>query len=266
MRKGREVMVSRGRSAIAVLAAILLLGASSDAATILPNSMAVTGIGQGDVGLEFTVAFDGRVDIDGVGNGLLIPDLTSQVDFSVVSFVRSGDQTTLVLGGILTNTSGGAITSSKVSTVGFDTNLSAVRSGSSVVDGFSTIAFREGPTHMSIDVCSKNGNANSCGGGGNGGALQGSSVAFTATLLFEAVGGVQSVDLSNFNASYKLIQSEPLMVGGQEVALNDYSGVGEGFDPYYDPLEETPEPNTALLAMIALLFLRRGVRRGVTRA
>jgi hypothetical protein len=228
--------------------------------------MSVTGIGQADVGQEFSVAFDGRVDIDGVGVDLLVPDLTSQVDFSVVSFVQAGDQTTLVLGGLLTNTSGGAITSSKVSTVGFDTNLSAVRSGSSVVDGFNTIAFREGPAHMSIELCSKNGNANSCGGGGNGGALQGSSVAFTATLLFEAVGGVETVDLSNFNASYKSIQSEPLMVGGQEVALNDYSGVGEGFDPYYDPLEETPEPNSALLAILALLFLRRGVRRVVTRA
>jgi hypothetical protein len=259
-------MLSCSRSGIAVLGLIVLLGAPSDALTILPDQMSVTGIGQADVGQEFSVAFDGRVDIDGVGVDLLVPDLTSQVDFSVVSFVQAGDQTTLVLGGLLTNTSGGAITSSKVSTVGFDTNLSAVRSGSSVVDGFNTIAFREGPAHMSIGLCSKNGNANSCGGGGNGGALQGSSVAFTATLLFEAVGGVETVDLSNFNASYKSIQSEPLMVGGQEVALNDYSGVGEGFDPYYDPLEETPEPNSALLAILALLFLRRGVRRVVTRA
>jgi hypothetical protein len=230
-----KTMAFFGASALAA-GSIALAGTFAPAQAFTFSGGSVTGITADDIGSSFTIDFDGSVEETDVAG------LTSEALFTLTGF----DGLSALFDVVLTNTSSGDITGSRVSALGFD--IAPDISGATVLGDFAvTVLDSAFPNQFGdIDLCVKNGQANNCQGGvgtGNdGGPLIGNSFNFDLTLAWSDE--ISSFDLSNFGVRYQSIDSSALGLRGD-------SGTGRG-----TPTTSVPEPAaTAALGMFALVGL-----------
>ena len=219
-------MLDRARLRVCLAAACGLLLAA-------PLSAAATTLTAADVGSSFPITFDGNVE------GSAVDGLSAEAMFTLTSF---GSTTTFDI--LLTNTSGGDITGSGVTSLGFDTDPSLVGASTSGSFDVSVLNGSYPNNFGAIDVCFKTGQANNCNGG-QGGPDIGESEAFSISLEFSGDPG--TLTLSNFGVRYQRIDG---------VGFDGDSGTGSG-----TPGNPIPEPSAALVFAAGLLVARGAARR-----
>jgi hypothetical protein len=219
------------------------------------------GITAADIGKSFNVVFDGNI------NGNIVPGLSSLATITFLGFQASGSNTLANLQISLTNTSGGSITSSRTSALGFNVDPNAI--SASVTSGglfANAVLNRQFPNNAAtIDICFIN-NRNNCGGGSSGGVTNGTTGTFSPTLTF--AGSVNSFTLNNFGVRYQSIYGTFTGSNGRTITLNDASGTGSGTPlpppppPPPPPPKKVPEPGfVGALALTGVAALRYRKRR-----
>ncbi len=174
----------------------------------------------------------GSVFFNGLVDGSETAGLTGEASFSFVSASFAGGETTLLLDVILSNTSGGDITDSIITALGFDTDPDIIDAGATpdgdpFDDDFQTnVFFPGGPT---VEVCFSNqpAGANCSGNNSGGGVAFGVSEMFQIALVFSGDVTDDTITLDNFGVRYQGIDS---------AMLNDASGFGVMTDPPEVPL------------------------------
>lgn len=170
----------------------------------------------------FSIFFYGGLIGNDPAPPLSTQDLRAEAIFKLISFSANAAQFDVEV----KNDSGGGITASRISILGFDVvptgagafNFAGSSGGGTVKAAGQTPAIFPGGA---LDICFKGGGqANNCTGGGGGGVLQGDSFSFSPTLAFSGA-GVTSFTLQNFFVRYQSIDG---LVNGVE--LDDASGVG----------------------------------------
>ncbi len=203
-------------------AAIVLCAASGVSATTTLN-FTTTDIGQG-----YAVNFSGITD-SYQSHLVPLPGLKAKVVF----LLKSISNKTWTFDYYVSNTSGGNVTSSRISVFGFDVNPDVTAKSSTGL--FNSPSSGNVPILGSREVCFRTGNGGQCAGGGGGGVSIGDATSHgTFSLTFQLA--QTSVQLQRLFVRYQSLK-DPYE------HINDASGVGEPTD-----VAAVPEPaNWALL-------------------
>jgi hypothetical protein len=192
---------------------------------------------------------------NGIVEEVVVPGLSARLDLTFDGYVGNNAKFSYTL----TNTSGGAITNSRVSVFGFDV----------VTDGFSLAGSSEtsalfqktndgafpqtqgGPREFCMTAAT--GGNPACTNGGGNGVFQPSSESATFTLAFGSLPG--SVELGNLIVRYQSIDSPTL-------GLRGASGIGVGgIVPTRDIV---PEPATWAMMIAGFGLVGASLRRRTT--
>lgn len=213
------------------------------------------GITNDDVGKSFKVHYDGSV------NTQLVSGLSALTKYTFLGFTYLNNDTFANFEILVKNTSNNGI-KSRVSAIGFNTNLTEISGSTTGVNPTSPVYSKvhvggQFPNQFgNIDVCITNGN--NCQGGGNGGvtsagysvsgATQGEATFKTSIRLNEA--NANTIALSNFGVRFQSINGN---------GLNGASGTGKGWIKKPKDPNKVPEPMTgaALLAVGAVLAMKK---------
>jgi len=214
-----------------VVAVLALIATSSNALTITASDVRIT---SADVGQSFTIDYNGFINGSATINGLTA---------SAVYTVTGVTGTSITLSVALTNTSSSPITSSQVTSFGFNTdpNLTSATAG-----GFFTVTVLNSsyPSQFgALEFCAKNGQANNCSGG-NGGVTQGATGTTNVVLNFSST--ANGVTFSNFGVRYQSIVGSALTT----------SAVGRG-----TPTPPIPEPTSMAVFGLGALIVGTALRR-----
>jgi len=209
-----------------------------------PHPASAIQLTTGDIGSSFTVIFNGQADIR---NTLTtVPGLTSKITYTVTgfSFDAGTNVTSLLLTGLLENTS---TIASRVSGVAFDTDPDIIQDKNAPPSQLSTVSGVFTNLNIlgiypngigTVDLCASNSNGNGCSG--NGGVTDGQSGSFVLDLKY--LGNISSVSLDNF-----LVRYQSFNFRGAS------SGTGTGTPgplvPNPDPVVPEPSPLFPTLAL-----------------
>lgn len=227
---------------IAAVAGALAFATPSIAASF------VSGTGTGtNVTLDSSgPAFSWTINYNGF-NDSPITGLTSSILYNFVGTTFASGQTTYNFQYQISNTSSAPITSSRLSTFGFDTNPNLVANGASSTGIFTSQSYNSNvPNIGTIEVCFHDG-AN-CAGGGNGGVTIG-QVSTLGTFSLKFQGTPATINLSNFYVRYQSINGPGLK--------KDDSAVGQP-GTLTSPV---PEPATWLMMLAGFGIVGAAMRR-----
>ena len=220
---------------IALAAALTLFLAPAAHAT---NTLtfAATDIGQG-----YAVTFSGITD--SYQNHLVaLPGLNAKV----VILLKSITANSWTFDYAVANTSGGNITSSRISVFGFDVDPDAT--GKSSTGLFGSPSSGNVPILGRREVCFRTGNGGQCAGGGGGGVKIGDAAAAgTFTLTFQL--SQTAVDLKRLFVRYQSLTSPNDRIAGA-------SGVGEATG-----VAAVPEPQTWAMLIAGFGLVGGALRR-----
>lgn len=194
----------------------------------------------------------GTVNFNGLVENVETAGLTGAASFSFAGASFAGGETTLLLDVILANTSGGDITDSIITAMGFDIDPDIIDAGATpdgdpFDDDFqSNVFFPGGPT---VEVCFSNHpmGANCSGNNSGGGVAFGVSEVFQISLVFSGDITSDIVTLNNFAVRYQSIDSS---------TLDGASGYGVMTDT-----PEIPLPAAVWVMGLGLAGLGGAVRR-----
>lgn len=215
--------------------------------TICAMLIALAGFNVNALPITATSGSSFTVDYDGIGGSPVgsISGLTASIDYYNFLFTYDGSsQTTLTFDFNVRNTSSSPVSTSRVSTMGFNTTPDIL---SASVSGIFSNADTSGgnvPNQGFVEFCFSNVN---CAGGGGGGVTIGNSALGAASLLF--AGNVASLDFDMFTVRY---QSLTCIAGFSGNCPGSASGRGH---------ESVPEPGMVGLLAIGLICVAVTRRR-----
>jgi hypothetical protein len=187
---------------------LTLLASALTAATLSPAMAAVTVTSGAPT--SFTVDYDGNVATTPVAG------LTASM---LVNFLgTSNGGLTYDFSYMMSNTSGGAITASRVSGFAFDTSPNIT---SALVTGVYNNSILNGslPNGVgNVEVCFNA--ANNCNGGGNGGVMLGNSAGGNFSLTLGSVPAMGELTFDQFYVRYQSIAGTNLGTSGTGVQVN----------------------------------------------
>lgn len=185
-----------------------------------------------------------RVDFDGNVEGAAVTGLTSSILFGFLG--ASLDGLTYNFTYMLSNTSSGGVTASRVSGFAFNTTPDIQ---SATVDGVFDNAFIGGklPNGVkAVDICFNE--ATKCAGGAGGGVSLGHSAGGTFALKFDVAPLSGSVSFDEFYVRYQSLDGPA--IGGTD------SGTGAG-----TPVLPVPEPATWGMMLLGFGIVGSALRR-----
>lgn len=214
-------------------AASTLAAAPVSAAVIFDGGGNLTVTSGAAVGDFQTMHFNGSMD------GTIIDGLTSSLTLTF-NGINGGVWS---FGYELTNTSGLPLTSSSVTSLGFDVDPDVAPSSISVDGGFNTVASGSISNATQVEACFKTGQGNNCAGGGSIGFDMGETASGTFTLGPPI--GTDQLIFSNFVVRYQRINGPGI--------VNDGSGIGVPHSP-------VPEPATWAMMLLGFGLLGGAIR------